>query len=137
MTPVDIESFDAVTVCNAGFEFELKGTDGITGCGVIVTVFGKHSDRVSKWFNAEINKNTMAFEMAKKKGKTVEPKSMEEQSEKNIEATVIRVAGWSNVSTEYTAEAMARALRRNPHWIEQIVNESENLGNFTARPSAS
>lgn len=131
MQAVDITEFDAVTDSENGYEFELKAVDGVTGTGVFVTVQGKHSDEVTKWTASIINKMQREAQIAARKGKTVEPKSMDEMKEQNIEGAALRVTGWENVKQPFSRDLLKTALKRNPHWVEQIIEESDNLGNFT------
>jgi len=128
---LDITGFDAVKESEAGYEFELLHTDGVTGTGVFVTVQGKHADEVKKWNSALVAKMTREHQMAARKGKPVEPKSMDELEAQNIDGAALRVTGWRNVKQPFSREAMAAALKRNPHWIDAIVHESDDLGNFT------
>lgn len=127
----DITAFDAIKESDRGYEFELKHTDGISGTGIYLTVLGKHSDEVNKWTNALINKSIKENQMAQRKGKSVEPKSLEEMREQNLEGTIIRVIGWRNVKQDFERDLLKTVLRRNPHWVDQIIEESDNLGNFT------
>lgn len=128
---LDITSFDAVKESEGGYEFELLHTDGVTGTGVFVTVQGKHSDEVKKWNGALVSKMTREHQMAARKGKPVEPKTLDELDAQNIEGASIRVTGWRNVKQSFNRDTLKAALKRNPHWIEAIVKESDELGNFT------
>jgi glutamate synthase domain-containing protein 1 len=128
---VDITKFDAVSESDAGHEFELKGTDGITGTGVYLTVVGKHADVVNKWTTKLVNAHIREQAVAQRKGKTVDPKSLDEIKAQNVEGSVLRVTGWRNVSQPFTKELMATVLARNPHFVDQVIEESDNLGNFT------
>ena len=128
---VDIMSFDAVSESEAGYEFELKSKDEITGTGVFVTVLGKHADSVNKWATKIVNTQIRENQIAARKGKQVDPKSLEEIKEQNIEGAVLRVTGWRNVSQPFSKELLTTVLKRNPHFIDQIIQESDNLGNFT------
>jgi hypothetical protein len=130
-TPLDITSFDAVKASDGGYEFELKDTDGMSGTGIYLTVIGRHSDAVVGWFSKTINANVRETQMAARKGKTVDPKSVEDNVTQNIELSCIRVVGWRNVAQEFTKDLLAKVLRRNPHWVDQITEQSDSLGNFT------
>lgn len=128
---VDITAFDAVAQCAAGHEFELKNMDGVTGTGFFVTVQGRHSDEVTAW-TARINRKAMQeAQLAARRGKVVEPKSLEEIKAQNIEGAAIRVIGWRGAKQSFDRDLLKAALKRNPHWIDQIVAESDELGNFT------
>lgn len=128
---VDIMSFDAVSESEAGYEFELKDKDGITGTGVYLTVLGKHADPVNKWITKIVNTQIRENQIAARKGKQVESKSLEEIKDQNIEGAVIRVVKWRNVKQPFSKELMAATFKRNPHFVDQVIEESDNLGNFT------
>lgn len=135
--PVDIMAFDAVAECADGHEFELLHQDGETGTGIIIVVQGKHSDEVFKWMSATVQKTTMEIEMAHKQRKQPKAKTMEELRAQNIEGAAVRCVGWKNVTQQFNRELMKAALLRNPHWIDQIVTQSDDLGNFTPKSSES
>ncbi len=134
-TAVDIDSHDAVSVCEKGHEFELKDIDGMTGTNIFLTVMGQYADPVVKWQAAINQKMNRQMQVAMRSNKFVEPQSLEALNEQNIEGAVIRVTGWRNVKQAFSSEALKRALRRNPHWVNQITQESNDLGNLTAQPS--
>lgn len=128
---IDITTFDAVSESEEGYEFELKAKDEITGTGVFLTIVGKHADVVTKWVSKLVNTSLREQNMAQRKGKQVEAKSLEELREQNLEGAVLRVTGWRNVSQPFSKELLTTVLKRNPHFIDQIIAESDNLGNFT------
>lgn len=128
---IDITSFDTVTACEKGHPFELKGADGVTGTGITLIVLGSHADIVNKWINKVTNQAIKEQHMASRKGRPVEPKSLDEIREQNIEGACVRVTGWAGVKQDFSAELLKSALKRNPHWIDQIVEESNDLQNFT------
>ena len=130
-TAIDIMSFDAVSESDAGHEFELKGTDGLTGTGIFLTIVGKHADIVSKWITKLVNTSVREQQIAQRKGKPVEPKSLDEVKAQNIEGAVLRVTGWRNVTQPFSKDLLATVFARNPHFVDQVIEESDNLGNFT------
>lgn len=127
----DITSFDAVTESESGYEFELKGTDEMTGTGVSLSIIGKHSNAVNLWLNKIINESIRERTIAERKGKQIEPKSFEDIKAQNLQGAVLRVVGWKNVTQEFSKELLLTVLQRNPHFVEQIIEQSDNLGNFT------
>jgi hypothetical protein len=133
---IDILSFDSVKRSEAGYEFELKQPDGQTGTGVYLTIRGRHADIVQDWIAGTINAATQKAEYAKKRGKDVEPETLEEIRDSNRKGALIRVIGWRNVQQDYSADIMEQALRRNPHWVDQILTQSNDLANFSQAPSA-
>ena len=129
-TGIDITEFDAVTACGKGHEFELVGLDGVTGTGIKLTVIGKHSEPVTKWISTVVAKSMREQNMAARRGKPVEPKSMDELREQNIDGACVRVTGWSGVKQPFAQDLLRAALKRNPNWIDQVVEQSDELGNF-------
>jgi hypothetical protein len=131
---VDINAFDIVSRSAEGHEFELKDADGVTGTGVHLTVIGRYSDDVAKWNNAIMTKMSREAQMAARRGKAPDPKSLEDLRAQNIEGAAIRVIGWRGVKQPFDRELLKAALRRNPHWIDQIVEESDQIANFSKAP---
>lgn len=129
---IDITSFDAVSLSERGAEIELLAEDGATGTGVFVTVLGKNADAVRKYINGVLDKQAREASLAARRGKPVDPKSMEEIRAHNIESAVVRVTGWRNVRQAFDRDLLRQALQRNPHWVDQIVDASADLGNFTS-----
>lgn len=130
---VDITSYDSVAASEMAHEFELEGVDG-DGTGVFVSVIGGHADAIVKWTSKIIHQAQREAAIAKKAGKPEPFKTLEELREQNLEGAVLRVTGWRNVKQPYTPDLMKQALRRNPHWVNQIISESDDLGNFTKKP---
>lgn len=130
ITAIDIMAFDAVAESEAGYEFELKAKDDMTGTGVFLTILGRHADPVNKWVTKLVNAQIREQSIAQRKGKTVEPKSLDEIKDQNIEGAVLRVTNWRNVAQPFTKELLTTVLAKNPHFVDQIIAESDNLGNF-------
>lgn len=134
---LDILAFDAVSMCEDGIPVEMLGVDGVTPTGVTLVVLGKHADAVTKWTNKITNSAIREMAMAARKGRPAEPKPLEDQREENLQGAAVRVVGWKGVKQEFDREILMRALRRNPHWVDQIVEASNDLGKFTSKPSQS
>lgn len=130
MKKVDLLSFDAVKESEQGFDLAIKNADG-TDSGVVLIVLGKYAQQVTDWTKAEFNKMQREAEMAKRKGKDAEPKSLDELRAFSINSALVRVTGWKNVTQEFSQELLRNALDRNPHWIEQITEASDEAANFT------
>lgn len=133
MEAVDILGFDAVAQSEQAYEIELKDVQG-EGTGVYVSILGKHADAIIKWTSKIINQMERERAMAQKAGKQPPIKTIEELREQNVEGAALRVTGWRNVKQQFSQDLMKQALRRNPHWVDQIINESDDLGNFTKKP---
>jgi hypothetical protein len=130
MKKIDILSFDVVKDSEQGFDLALKNADG-SDSGVVLVVLGKHSDKVTTWTKKKFNEYQREAEMAKKRGRDVEPKSLEDLEEFNITGALVRVTGWKNVAQDFSEDLLKTALKRNPHWMEQIIEASDDAANFT------
>ena len=93
MKKIDILSFDAVKDSEQGFDLTLKNADG-SDSGVVLVVLGKHSDKVTAWTKKKFNEYQRDAEMAKLRGKEVEPKSLDDLEEFNLSNAIVRVSGW-------------------------------------------
>lgn len=133
---IDITEFDLVGACETGHSFELRNPEGSV-TGVSVTVLGAFAPEVVAWSAAVAEKFINEQRMAQRKGKSAKAKTQEELKAQNIDGAVVRVVGWSGVRQPYTPELLRAALNRNPHWVAQIVDESENLGNFGTTSASS
>jgi hypothetical protein len=126
---VDILGFDAVSESEAGFDLAMKSTDG-TDTSIKFKVLGKHADAVQahmkKWF-AKLQRDEA---MAKKRGKDNEV-DIDELRDQNIASAVVRVVGWENVSQDFSKDLLKTVLTKNPHWIDAIVEASNDDSNFT------
>lgn len=133
---VDITEFDVVGACETGHEFELRNPDG-SGTGIKLQVLGAFAPEVVKWNAAIAEKMINEQRIAQRKGKMPKAKTMDELKAQNIESAVVRVVGWSGVRQPYTAELLRAALGRNPHWIPQVIEAADDLGNFGTTSASS
>lgn len=129
-TSLDITAFDAVKDSEAGHDFELKQPDGITGTGVIVTIVGKHADAVVAYHRNILNKMMRDEQQARRRGKANEV-DIQKLNDQSREDAALRVIGWKNVQQEFSRDLLKTVFIRNPHWVDQIIEESNDLGNFT------
>lgn len=130
MKKIDILSFDAVKDSEQGYDVALKNADG-SDSGVVLVVLGKHSDKVTAWTKKKFNEYQREAEQAKRRGKEVEPKSLEDLEEFNLSNAIVRVSGWKNVEQEFSEDLLKGAFKRNPHWLEQVIEASDDAANFT------
>ena len=56
---------------------------------------------------------------------------MEEIKRQNIDGALVRVVGWKEVNQEFSKDILRTVLEKNPPMIDQIVDASDDLGNFT------
>ena len=128
---IDILAFDAVAESENPIDVKMKGPDG-NDTGIIFCVIGKNADAVTQWQTKQFNAmQREAYFAQKKRGKDPEPKTIEELAEMNIQGALVRVVGWKNVSQEFSKDILKKVLERNPHFVEQVIDASDDLGNFT------
>ncbi len=127
-----ILSFDAVADAEKGSPLTLQD---VSGADTPLTVFlrGDDSDEVQKHVNSVIRQQRAAEAMAKKAGKEVDF-DLAKINEQNVVSAAIRAIGWTGVDEPFDIELFKRALRRNPHWVDQIVKHSGERANFTKKP---
>lgn len=116
--------------CDNAAPLELVGQDG-KPLGVTLMVLGGHSATVTNAINKAMNTRRRAEALAAKRGKKSEYVPIEEDIEFGIEATAVRISGWSGLSEEYSAANAAELCRINPEIAKQVREFSEDLANFT------
>lgn len=126
---VDITAFDMVGACAAGHAATLRNPDG-TPTGITLIVRGAFAPEVVAWNSSTAEKFLNEQRAAQRRGKAPKSKTVDELEAQNIEGAVVRVADWKGVRQPFSADQLRAALKRNPHWTAQIVEESESLGNF-------
>lgn len=133
ITTFDIDSFNTVAACEIGQELELLQPDGLTCVGIYLTVLGAQADKVVQQQNLQAKKLIGAMKIAEKQNKESELTSrlVDTRIQNDIESCANRVTGWRNVTQPFSVDLMKSALARNPHWVKQINDFSESIGNFT------
>lgn len=126
-------SLDALNLnkrCEQGSEFQyMDENDNPTG--VFLTVIGGHAEKIKSASFAAYDRQARLEAQAKKRGKEVEPKALEEIAEENLKITALRVVAWRGITEECTQENVLRLLRSNALVVRQVIEHSENLANFT------
>lgn len=133
---VDITEFDVVGACERGHEFELRNPDG-SSTGIKLSVLGSFAPEVVAHGARLAEQLINEQRLAQRKGKMPKAKTMDELKAQNIESAVVRVVGWSGVRQPYTTELLRAALGRNPHWIPQVIEAADDLGNFGTTSASS
>jgi hypothetical protein len=130
MKKVDILSYSAIKDSEQGFDLVMKTPDG-QDMEVIFTIIGKYAEPVQHWSKKIFAEWQRENDIAKRKGKEPESKTIDELRDQNIDGASVRVIGWKNVEQEFSKDILKQVLAQNPHWVDQIVEESDNAGNFT------
>ena len=130
---IDILGFDAVSPCEVPQELKMLGVDGMTETGITFLVLGAHADAVKKHEKESAKKIVSGADIAKKQNKETEftGKLIDAREKNNAENAVVRITGWIGVKQDFDVALLKQVLTKNPHWITQVVDFSENLANFT------
>lgn len=126
----DINSISSVDRCAQAAEMDVLDIDGAE-LGIQFLVLGSQADAVSKHANKAFNQQMQEEMLARKTGKQAKQKTLEEIQESNIESALVRVVGWKNVKQDFSPAILKSAIKKNPHWVNQIIEFSNDLRNFT------
>lgn len=130
MTDFDITSISSVDRCAQAAPMDVLDIDG-KEIGIQFLVIGAQADAVQKYTNKIINAQIMQSALEAKSNKPSKPKQFEETIESNNEAALVRVVGWVGVKQKFERDVFMSALKKNPHWVGQIIDFSNDLRNFT------
>jgi len=127
---VSILDFDAVKDSSNAIDVDMKSVDG-ESLGIIFKVIGKNADEVQQLQRKMMRKRQAEEFIAQRKGKPLDPVPIEELEEQGLDLTAVRVVGWEGVNEPFTKELLMQVLKRNPHWVEQVLEASSADANFT------
>mgnify|MGYP000440936567 CR=1 FL=1 len=131
----DLGKSNLTKLSSVGCEFELVVPEVSEATGIMMKVRGEKSAEVQAFAKRMYNQIQFKEAAAKRKGKPVEPMSLDEAEDYAVEAAMVRLIGWTNmkedgVEVPYNKENAERILREHP-WIRDcIIEEAQNLGNF-------
>ena len=132
--PVDLDSLDAVADASNAYKLEMRDPAGNSyPTPIHFLIIGRQADAVNKFYAKHVNDYIQKREFARRRGKEPEPKSAEEVQQDSINGAAVRVIGWEGIKQAFDVDTLKRALRRNPQWVDQIVEASDELGNYTRR----
>lgn len=126
-----LDDLDISKASAEGFEFELALEDRPGSSGIFITVQGDHSDKLKADERRAINafRQKEAFRVKKNGSDTYRP--IEDDEQFGIESAARRVIAWRGLKDECNFANAVRLCKSRPEAIEQIVNASKNVGNFT------
>lgn len=116
--------------CDQGFEFEYIDENGKPS-GIFLTVIGGHSDKLKKASFEAYDRHATRSAMLRKMGKDEGVTPLAESAAENRAITAMRVIGWRGITEPCTPENVILLLSTNALVAKQIVEQSENIGNFT------
>ena len=124
---LSLADFNEESACNEAQPMPFLDHNG-NETGFVLLVLGGQAEQVRKAAAKELEKLRRIQTPAHGKGR--EP-TIGEQREANLRGHASRIAGWSGVTDEYTPEAAYNLCLCNQRVWEQVVEFSENIGNFT------
>jgi len=131
---LSLQELDITTPCNQGYEFEYVPESTGIPSGVFLTVIGSHAEDVKKWVRKELNQMRQHEAILQKKGKD-DPRTVEQDEQFSIRNAAIRIKGWKGILDNgaewpFSFENACKLCELNPEIRNQVVKESESLGNF-------
>jgi hypothetical protein len=131
---LDLSQKNFSVSAEAGFEFELKLPTG-EATGAFVTVRGEQSKIVKQYGRRKFSEMQMKEQAAKRRGKEVEPMSLDDIEELSVESAIVRIIGWKGITNAgkevpFSKEAATEILKEHSWIREQVMEESNNLHNF-------
>lgn len=136
----DLAQIDTPAAAEEGYEIELEYNDRPTGWFVLVR--GEMSRTVRQWQLKQGNRFRLKEWQEKRKGKGDNPTPMtEEDLEVGLRRAAVSVGGMRNIvfngqPFQYSEANAYELVRRHPPFADQIIEASNDIVNFTKRPSS-
>lgn len=132
---LDLKKTNLAESAEAGYEFELLLPESQEKTGGFVTVRGRMSPVVRNHAKRKYTEYTQREAQAKRKGKELEPMTIEEAEDQAVENAIVRIIGWKGIGKDgveipFTKENAESVLREHTWIRDQVMEESDNLLNF-------
>lgn len=137
---LDLSTIDTVAACNKGFEVELKHPATNEPLGLYWTVLGSESDAFREFIKETLNTRIRKEAMAKKRGKDLEIRTMDEAEAETIDLLTVCSLGWRSgdkPTLKFSGEDLAfnvpnvRKVLQTLPWIRKQLDEAiGDLENF-------
>ena len=126
---LSIDDLDLTAASDTPFDLEVLSLKGVK-TGVTLQVLGSESEKVQDWTNRQANRIRTQATQKSVTGKE-KVRTAEEDDEYIIESAAIRVVGWSGLAEPYSKDNAARLMARNVHIRMQVLQASNDLGNYS------
>jgi hypothetical protein len=128
---IDLSVFNTVAASTEGEWLEFKF--GGKPTNVRFKVLGKHSERVRTYETAKTKAMARKSNMAEKRKATLDllMELIETQDDRSVDDALARVCDWDGVKGQYNDAAMREFLTRNPQFIDEIMEFSDDASVFT------
>jgi hypothetical protein len=129
---IDIADLDTCAQCDTPFEFEYQRPDG-SGSGVFLSVLGSQSAKVTSEINRLINarREKSANRAVGGRHKTAEFDPIEDDIAFGQRLSAVRLVGWRGIKQAYSPELALKLCQSNSLLSGQVLEASNDLGNFT------
>jgi hypothetical protein len=127
---ISIADLNARKDAAQGHEIELKIPGATDGLGVFLTILGEQAQIVEDFEVELADKRAQESLEAAQDGKA-KPRSARQTLKDNLERALVRVIGWRGLTETYSPELARTLLANNPDFVDQVLAESRNRGNFT------
>ena len=132
----DIINDDYSKSAETAFEFELKLPTGADS-GAKLQVIGGQSSTIRNYNKRKYQEYQQRQQIAKRKGREDEM-SLDDAEELAIENAATRLVGWTGIQEKgkdvpYSKEKANEILKQHPWIREQVIQESEDILNFTPK----
>ena len=125
-----IDELDITKKCDESIDMDYIDANG-KKTGIVLLVLGSQSPRVQGWVRRELNRRRKQNAFIQKRGKDVEPETVEDDEEFSNEAAAVRIVGWRGIKQEYTPELAIHLMTINSLMRDQVFKASNEIGNFT------
>ncbi|MFZ7342948.1 hypothetical protein [Avibacterium volantium] len=128
--------FAKLSVSPNTFTFHLIHPTEGTELEATMTVYGALSDVVKK-HQSQVLRQLQKREFENSRSRKQNYRTLTEMEQDAIENAIVRIADWHGIEwegkdLEFTQENARKLLNACPWMREQIIEQSENLGNFLA-----
>lgn len=133
-----LKDLSATQASDVPFEFELEDSNGV-GRGIKLKVLGSQSEKVTSEVARLINarRRNEAARAMRSNRKNVEFEPMESDVEFGQQLAAVRLVGWSGIKEPWTPENALALCKSNRDVANQIIEKSDDMGNFMGASSKS
>lgn len=126
--PIDLSSLDTAAACEKGYELELLHPITKAPLGSFISVVGKDSEAFRKHVRAASNERLRKNAAQQRRGKELDPPTIEAIEAEAIDLLVTCTTGFRNVSYKGAllefSEDNARKLYTEQSWVRGQVDEA-------------
>ncbi|WP_448508784.1 hypothetical protein [Immundisolibacter sp.] len=123
----DIAELNTVKACDKGAELELLHPVTSEPLGIFIKVLGKDSTVFRDHIRDSVNDRIRREQMARKRGKDIEPTTVEKAESEAVDLLVLCTLGWRNMimngeAVEFNVPNARRIYTEYP-WIRKQVDD--------------